>query len=311
MRLATMISLGASTALGIGALIVARLWMPSHTASAAAPAAAPPQGVPVVVAAQPIPYGVKLEAKYLTVAKLPPGAAPTGAYSSVNQLLSQQDGPPTALVPMQAQEPVLPSKLTGVGERATLAALITPGMRAYAIAINEVSGTGGHVMPGDRVDVLLTRDVAMPNDLNGSNAHHYLTNVVVQNLRVLGIDQNANPTTAAPAVARSATLEVNVQDAERLALAAQSGSLSLALRKTGATEIEPARAVAGPDLLNNADRARGLAGLRRLAAVSHAGPAKAAARAGREAEGASVVIVNGDSVAKVKVPADGARAGSF
>ena len=104
MRLATIISLGASTALGVGALIVARLWMPSHTASAQAPAAAPAQGVPVVVAAQPIPYGVKLEAKYLTIAKLPANAAPTGAYASIGQILSQQGGPPTAIVPISIVE---------------------------------------------------------------------------------------------------------------------------------------------------------------------------------------------------------------
>lgn len=307
MRLATIISLGASTALGVGALFVARLWMPSHTASAQASAPAPVEGVPVVVAAQPIPYGVKLEAKYLSIAKLPANAAPTGAYASVNQLLSQQGGPPTALVPMQAQEPVLSSKLTGVGERATLAALITPGMRAYAIAINEVSGTGGHVLPGDRVDVVLTRDIAGAADVNGQAQHKLTSSVVVQNLRVLGVDQNANPTTAAPIVARSATLEVSVQDAERLALAAQSGTLSLALRKTGSVEIEPVRAMQAADLGPVGPSGLGLRGAvggasrRRVAS----GPAKPVA------EGHSVIIVNGDAVAKVQVPADGAAAGFF
>ncbi|MDR3513409.1 MAG: Flp pilus assembly protein CpaB [Caulobacteraceae bacterium] len=303
MRPATIISLGASTALGVGALIVARLWMPNHVANAQAPAAPPPQGVPVVVAAQPIPYGVKLEAKYLTVVKLPPGAAPTGAYSSVNQILSQQGGPPTSLTPMQAQEPVLASKLTGVGERATLAALITPGMRAYTIAINEVSGTGGHVMPGDRVDVVLTRDISSALDTSGSAQRRLMSNIVSQNLRVLGVDQNANPTTAAPIVAHSATLEVSVQDAERLALAAQSGTLSLALRKTGASEIEQVRPVQAADL-----GPAGAAALRGPVGGRHRA-AGAAQGGGPRDEGPSVIIVNGDAIAKVKVPADGVRAG--
>jgi pilus assembly protein CpaB len=306
MRLATIISLGASTALGVGALIVARMWMPSHTASAAAPVAAPVEGVPMVVAAQPIPYGVKLEAKYLTVAKLPPSAVPSGAYTSVNQLLSQQDGPPTALVPMRAQEAVLSSKLTGVGERPTLAALITPGMRAYTIAINEVSGTGGHVMPGDRVDVVLTRDITGQADANGSTPHGYFSGVVAQNLRVLGIDQNANPTTATPTVAHSATLEVSMRDVERLALSAQAGTLSLALRKTGATEIDPVRALLITDKQPGGAVAGGLRGPADVG-DRHRTPGHSPARA--LDDGPSVIIVNGDSVAKVKVSADGAAAG--
>jgi pilus assembly protein CpaB len=303
MRLATIISLGASTALGVGALVVARLWLPSHAASAQVAVAPPAEGVPVVVAAQPIPYGVKLEPKYLTVVKLPASAAPTGAYASVNQLLSQTGGPPTAITPMQAQEPVLASKLTGVGERATLAALITPGLRAYAIAVNEVSGTGGHVMPGDRVDVVLTRDLTSAADTNGQAQHRLVSSVVAQNLRVLGIDQNANPTSATPAVARSATLEVSVQDAERLALAAQAGTLSLALRKTGSVEIAPVRAIQAADLGPADPGLRGPIGGRVRHAAVHGGGAKP------RREGPSVIIVNGDAVAKVSVPADGAAAG--
>jgi pilus assembly protein CpaB len=296
MRLATIISLGASTALGVGALIVARMWMPSHTATAASPTPPPLEGVPIVVAAQPIPYGVKLEAKYLTVVKLPPSAAPSGAYHSVNQLLSQTDGPPTALVPMTAQEPVLPSKLTGVGERATLAALIAPGMRAFAVSVNEVSGAGGHVMPGDRVDVLLTRDLPSAPKTDGQGPHLLVTGVVVQNVRVLAIDQNANPTTTAPIVARAATLEVAMKDAERLALAAQAGSLSLALRKTGELAIEPAHGFHLADLGEGAPR-------NPEDAVRHAsrkaGPAK------HVDDGPSLVIVNGDTATTVKVPSEG------
>jgi len=260
----------------------------------------------VVVAAQPIPYGVKLEPKYLTVVKLPANAAPAGAYASINQILSQAGGPPTAIVPMQASEPVLASKLTGVGERATLAALITPGMRAYAIAINEVSGAGGHVLPGDRVDVVLTRDVSGALDANGAAQHRMVTSVVAQNLRVLGVDLNANPTTATPVAARSATLEVEVQDAERLALAAQSGTLSLALRKTGSVEVAPVRAIQASDLGPIGPASAGLRGAIGARHWLARGPAIKP-----EDEGPSVIIVNGDSPAKVKVPLDGAAAGAL
>lgn len=302
MRLATIVSLGASTALGVGALIVARIWMPSHTAAAAPVAPPPVQGVPVVVAAEPIPYGVKLEPKYLKVVKLPPGAAPAGAYGSVGQILGQQEGPPTALAPMQMGEPVLPAKLTGIGERATLAALITPGMRAYTIGVNEVSGAAGQIMPGDRVDVILTRDAAASMSANGVAEHRLVSSVILQNLKVLGIDQNDNPTTTTPAVARAATLEVTVENTERLAVAAQTGTLSLALRKTGAMETTPVRAIVTGDL--------GPGGVPARAPAPPRAQAPSAARAApAEPEGPSVVIVNGDAVARVKVPAEGAAAG--
>jgi len=268
-------------ALGVAALVVARIVMPGHAANAqqtAAAVAAMPGSAPVVVAAQPIPYGVVLEPKYLTVAKLPAANVPAGAYSSVNQILSQQGGPPTAIVPMQAQEAVLPSKLTGVGERPTIAALITPGMRAYTIAITEVTGIGGHVMPGDRVDVVLTRDVANESTAGLSGQRRLVSSIVGQDLRVLGIDQNANPTTTTPTIARAATLEVSIQDAERLALSAQAGTLSLALRKTGATEIDPVRVMqaadlgpTGPVALRGAVDGEEHHHLRARAAVAHAG----------------------------------------
>lgn len=308
MRLATIISLGASTALGVGALIVARVWMPSHTASAQAPAPAPVVGVPVVVAAQPIPYGVKLEAKYLTTVKLPASAAPTGAYASVSQLLNQQGGPPTAIVPMSMQEPVLSSKLTGIGERATLAALITPGMRAFTVSVNEVSGTGGHVMPGDRVDVLLTRELpGAPRPDGGQTEKILVTSVVVQNIRVLAIDQNANPTTIAPIVPRSATMEVSIRDAERLALAAQAGSLSLALRKTGETAVEVAHGFHMTDL--GAGGGGGDMPAARAPAAPHTTVAKAG---GRHAdEGHTVIIVNGGAPTTVQVPTEGGVRGGF
>jgi len=255
----------------------------------------------VVVASQPIPYGVLLDAKYLTVAKLPPSAAPTGAFSSVSQLLNQQGGPPTAIVPMQAQEAVLPTKLTGVGERPTLAALISPGMRAFTIPVTEVQGTGGHVMPGDRVDVVLTGDIANQNGGAPTPQRKLVSSLIVQNVRVLGVDQNANPTTATPTIARSTTLEVSLPDAQRLALASQAGTLSLALRKTGSTDTEPPRLVMVSDLgpMLAPASLRGAIG---------GGPVRHHARAHAETKladaGSSMTIVNGETATKVNAPSE-------
>ena len=119
MRLGTIISIVASAVLAIGALLIARLWLPNHAShTAQAQTANQVENVPVVVAAVPIPWGAKLDGHYLKVAKIPPEDRPQGAYANVGQILNQDGGPPVALQAMATQEPVLVSKLTGPGRAA-------------------------------------------------------------------------------------------------------------------------------------------------------------------------------------------------
>src|SRR5665213_229340 len=100
MRVATIASLAASAVLGLGALLVARAWLPNPQPKAGARPVAV-QGVPVVLAAGPIAYGAKLQAKDLVVMQLPPAAAPVGAYANVAQVLKvDSGGAPVALVAM-------------------------------------------------------------------------------------------------------------------------------------------------------------------------------------------------------------------
>ena len=99
-------------------------------------------------------------------------------------------------------------------------------MRAAAVRINDVSGVAGFVQPMDTVDVLITRQ--MP----GANANQ-VTDVLLQAVKVIAIDQNAQGADGKPVLARTATLEVNPIDAQKLALAQNVGSLSLVLRKPG------------------------------------------------------------------------------
>ena len=298
MRLATIISLGASAVFGIGALFVARIWLPPHGAHAQSVQLRPAvsDDVPMVVAASPIAYGAKLDMRLLKVVRAPAAAIPTGAFASINALLSQPGGPPLALSNFAAQEPILPGKITGPGERKTLAALIDPNMRAYTIGVTEISGGAGHVMPGDRVDVLMTRDVT-PNGANGAaGARRIASGIVLQNVRVLGSDQNANPTTTQPMVARTATLEVSAQDAVRLALAVQTGSLSLALRRTGEQDPASAKPLVGGGVTNEAP------------AAAHAGSNHAKDKPAEAGE-ATVTVVQGEVATKQSVAFDHAGAG--
>src|SRR5579863_7813306 len=120
MRTGTVVSLGASALLGVGALIVARVWLPqtSHPSGPKADQVAT-DTVPVVVASADIPYGTKLDAGRLTVERLPVGDAPRGAFATPTQVLSQPGGAPIVLTPIAAHEPVLPSKLSGGGAKPT------------------------------------------------------------------------------------------------------------------------------------------------------------------------------------------------
>lgn len=246
MRVVTIVSLAASAVLGVGALVVANYVLPNSAAARGPLATNPqPQGLPLVVATRNIKYGEKLEPSMLTVIKAPKDGVPEGAYTAVAAVLSaDKGGPPVALFPIAAREPILPTKVSGPGSRPIVSAEIAEGMRAYTLKVNDASGVGGHALPGDRVDVVLMRDQT-PN----GPERNYVSYVVVQNARVLGVDLNADPTSDKPATPNTATLEVSVEDAQKLAVAATLGELSLALRRNGAAEIANARPMRTADFL--------------------------------------------------------------
>jgi pilus assembly protein CpaB len=294
------VSLGASAVLGLGALIVARVWLPQPAHGPASPAASGPaqDTVPVVVATGDISYGTKLDPSKLAIERLPAGDAPRGAYSTTQQLLGQTGGPPIVLTPISAREPILADKLSGAGARATVAAVIGEGMRAYTIGVSDVAGVGGHVLPGDRVDVVLTRSFTASQLKQKSTAcgdcKLFISELVLQDVRVLGMDLNADPTSTQAAVAHTATLEVNVPDVQKLAAASEAGSLSLALRRTGSAEVTPTRRIEVGDVI-------GLAPTPRVTTASHR---KGAAAAPMLIRTRSVVVVHGDASSSVDVPAE-------
>lgn len=308
MRTGTMVSLGASALLGLGALVVAKLWLPqtNHT-EAGKPAEVAQATAPVVVANGDIAYGTKLDASKLVVEQLPVGAVPHGAFSTVAQITTQNGGPPIALVPIAAREPVLPTNLSGGGARPTVAAVITEGMRAYTIGITDTAGVGGHAMPGDRVDVVLTRDLNETNPSPTNAGKRLVSDVVLQDVRVLGMDLNADPTSTAAAVAHTATLEVKVMDAEKLATAQQVGTLSLALRRTGSAELAPVRTFGVGDL-GSSGGGRAPGGVH-LINVSHRHPVPTV-MPDLIVRTHSVTVVHGDSSSAVEVPAERFGAGA-
>ena len=280
MRLVTIGSLGASVALGLGAIIVARVALPDTGKVQAAQVTVSPMAnaVSVVVASRDIAYGERLEAGHLKLIRVPKDAAPVNAFASVAQVLAQDHGgAPVALTLIAAREPLLPAKLSGPGARPSVAAELAPGMRAYAIGVNDISGVGGHALPGDRVDVVMMRN------MTPEGPHKVLTSqLVVQNVRVLGVDLNADPTSTKAEKPSTTTLEVSVKDAQKLAIAAELGSLSLALRPLGASDVEPATEVVS-------------------AAPRAAGPTRRARSSGAPS-GGRITIVEGENSAPAASP---------
>lgn len=191
----------------------------------------------IVVAKQRLPFGVELTREHLREVPWPSEAMPDGAFVTINDMLAA--GKRIVLSPVESSEPVLSVKITGPGQRATLSALVGEGMKAVSVRVNDVEGVGGFVLPGDRVDVVLTRQMEKGNAT---------TEVVLQNARVLAVDQSADDRATKAAVAKAVTLEVDTVGAQKIWLAASVGSLSLLLRKAGEQSSERTRRVTLDDL---------------------------------------------------------------
>jgi pilus assembly protein CpaB len=193
----------------------------------------------IVVASKPLRFGNELSAQLLHEIPWSQDSLPAGAFSKISDLLA--GGKRVVLAAVEVNEPILSVKITGPGQRATLSAVLHDGMKAVTIRVNDVEGVAGFVLPGDRVDIALTR-------LDGKGGA--TTDVVLQNAQVLAIDQVADERVAAPSVAKSVTLEVDTVAAQKLGLAASLGSLSLLLRKAGETTSPKSLRVSLKDLFN-------------------------------------------------------------
>jgi pilus assembly protein CpaB len=194
----------------------------------------------VVVATQALEFGANLTGDNLREIEWP-GEPLEGTFTTINDLL--KDGRRLTLVSMQRNEPILVSKVTGPNQRATLSTLIDEGMRAVSVNVDEVRGVAGFILPGDRVDVVLTRGERAQNGDAGPVA-----DVLLQNVKVLAIDQVANERTDKPSVAKAVTLELNIQQSQKVILAQGVGKLSLVLRQAGETNSADARRVTMADL---------------------------------------------------------------
>ncbi len=210
--------------IGIIAVILANSYL-SGVEKKDATAAEQGRLVQIAVARVPLEYGATLTAENIRMVSWPSTSLPAGAFQSPKGLYGGD--PRVVLRPIEAGEPILPGKITGFGGRASLSELLETDMRAVAVRINDVAGVAGFVLPGDRVDVLLTRTPKLDGEVGEVEP---VTDILLQNVGVLAIDQSPNEKNTVPTVGKTATLSVDQQGAQKLALAGQVGTLSLALR---------------------------------------------------------------------------------
>jgi len=201
-------------ALGVGALVSYMVYTTLRRTVASVKQA----NTQVVVAADDLQVGTKLEDKDLREIRLPGADLPQGYYQNKADVLGRG-----VVQPILKGEFVLPSKLAAENAGAGLPSLIPPGMRALSVKVNEVVAVAGFVVPGTRVDVLLTG--------NPTGTNEPLTTTVLENVEVLAAGQKLQRSAQGePQSVPVITLLVSPEDAQKLTMASNEGRIQLALR---------------------------------------------------------------------------------
>lgn len=200
-----------SLLLAVGAAWVANRWLIAQNA----PKEARSGTVSVVAAAIDIPFGTKVEARHVVMIQMLKDTAPNGVFPSVAAVEGK-----VARASIMKGEILLAARFTEKGEGSTLAAVVGENMRAISVRVDDVVGVAGFLLPGNYVDVISAY----------REGQETLSETVVQNVKVLAVDQTASDDKNEPVIVRAVTLEVTPDDAEKLVLAKQRGAIQLALR---------------------------------------------------------------------------------
>jgi len=221
----------------------------------------------IVVAAQALPLGARLDARSVKLIPWPGDHQPPGMFTRVEEVLGR-----ALITPLYANEPVLESKLAPREAGAGLPAVIPEGMRAVSVAVNEVIGVAGFVQPGTMVDVLAT---GSPGGGGGAT----VTKTVLENIKVLAAGQQIQQDAEGkPHTVPVVTLLVTPADADKLTMAATQGRIQLALRNTIDTKkVNPppvleAELFSASGLVPAAQKTERSAGRRALRAAPHEPP---------------------------------------
>ena len=213
----------------------------------------------VVVASVDVQLGNRLNAQMLTTVDWPSASIPAGAFRDVKEV--QERVLRTAVL---RGEPILDGKLAPVGTQGGLSAVIAEGKRAMTVRVNDVVGVAGFALPGNYVDVVVS---AQQSVAKGEEPRQ-ISKTVLEHVLVLAVAQEASRDDTKPKVVNAATLELSLEDSEKLDLARSVGTLSLVLRNQMDKKMVATKGMTKDELW----------GLKQPLPVSTAVPAPAAAK---------------------------------
>ena len=303
--------LGVAFIAAAAAVLLARGMLGGGTSVTQA-APAPVTTIEILVASKDIAPGHSLDADLVHWESWPKKSVPAVGFITKE---SQPDIAKAVMgvvvrAPLVSGQPVTEASIVHAGATGFLAATIKPGLRAIGVPVNADTSAGGFILPNDRVDVVLSRDVS-----GGTGFKNFESQTILRDVRVLAVDQTAQPAKDQQSVVgKTATLELTPDQAELLARSQQMGVLSLALRALGDSSGEPVAEIAKkreplailaprPDRRNNTVNVIRY-GVRREANAGEAGatqsaPASAATSGGSDS---TAGIVNPVSVRVVPSP---------
>jgi pilus assembly protein CpaB len=235
MRKSSVIILVVAILMGGSAAYLTRSWLKDQVRASAA---LQPAGT-IVVAAESLAYGTIVTPD--SVVEIPwfSNSLPEGAFAVKDDLLNS--GRRVVLSPLKRGEAVLRSKITGPGQRASLASLLDEGKRAVTVSVDDVRGVAGFVLPGDFVDIVVIAD-------DGSTKRQSYSDILLEHIKVLAIDQVASEGEGQPTVAKAVTVEVTKEQAQKILLATNIGKLSLILARPLESNPDPNRRVSEKDI---------------------------------------------------------------
>src|SRR5216684_5394660 len=230
MRLRTVLLLFVAIVLAGGTAVLARSWLAAQRAAEiaeASPLALPTPAKSVLVARSGLQRGQILKPDDLIWQIWPEGALDKN-YVLLGTRTPESFAGSVARNPVSGGEPITEAKIIAPGNRGFLAAVLRPGMRAISVPVTITSGISGFIFPGDQVDLMITHQV--PAKAGGGSYEHKAAETVLQDVRVIAIDQRLETKAGEALVAHTATLEVTPKQTEIIALAGEIGKLSLSLR---------------------------------------------------------------------------------
>ncbi len=176
----------------------------------------------VYVAAKNLNYGAVLTEKDIKTIEWPANSVPKTAFTDLKALIGSDDssGFRTVIRAIDADEILLSTKVTGLGEDAGVASRLAKGMRAFTLRVDVASGVSGFLRPGDKIDIYWT------GKINGA----VVTHLIMDGIALIAIDQTSNQQSVAPTVAKTVTVAVSPRTVASLAQAQSTGKLLLSLR---------------------------------------------------------------------------------